>query len=332
MRKRSYSIYAADEEEFINQAKLRFSDCDENEVQTCTEASGRKLTLRANDCEQDAYNDLGWQTDERPTKIFDKLRKGNECMLKAKELNEESTRAKSNYFNSYHLNNDHLLSHNVCNYSLSGQTQKTEEELMNEMNQLVRLINSKEENSSMDESDSFICRYFKEILVKESIIDDKLIFSTSQGGPSIESSILLHRINSFNSRADDKDRSLSLNSLKNITLRSIVNTVLSEKMNSNKSQPKLEESFESPTKTKRGQQQFHSSVLASPMTKLSISPINKNLSDPDLVNLESIIIENSVTDTNIKVMLIGHEQSRKMVLETLTKADEDQLGLQSMNR
>lgn len=329
MRKRSYSIYATDEKDFLNEAKHRLNDVNDIQNHIGTEASGRKLMPEVNDCQQEAYNNLAYESN-KPTKIFDKLRKGSESKLKDCSSISDETH-KEDYFSFYHLNNDHLLGYEVSNYNLNNQNQKTEEELLNEMNKLLRLINSKEDSLSTEESDSFICRYFKEILVKESLNEEKLNINTCLGSGSFKSSILLHRINSFNSRLEDKDRSLSLNSLKNINLRSIVNTVLTEKISSNKSQPKLEENFESPTKARRGQH-FHSSIIASPMTKLNISPITKSMSEPDLINLENIIIENTVTDSNIKVMLIGNEESRKMVLEKLVKSNDDSSNSPNMNR
>lgn len=317
MRRRSFSIYATDEQDFIKEAKLRCNDeSAEADANQKVNASPIK-TVKLGSCELGLHKITNSDcNDETPSKLPFKNRSNEKGSGDLPASNLSKQNLSENF--SYHLNNDHQLSFSTRNYNLANLTSKTEEELTDEMNQLLKLINSKDETLTSNESDSFICKYFKGVLIQESLFDNSSSSVLTQSNNFNESSLLLHRINSFNSRLLQKERSLSLNSLHDISLNSIIKTVLSEKLSASNSLQKEDIIYESPSKMRRGQH-FITSLASSPnsLAKLSFSPSTKSLSDPELINLEEIICENARTDASVKIMLIGREDHKKLLLESI---------------
>lgn len=228
---------------------------------------------------------------------------------------------------NYFINNDQLLSFGSNDYKLSNKTSKSEDEMIGDTNQLLRLINaSREEEGLSEQSDLLICKYFKEILTRG-------LSNGTETRESKSSCQMLHRIYLNKHKTNQRVRSLSFQSIDDVSIANVVSTVLSERFKCKTSQNKFQNlnlyKVDSPSKPKEMQRANYFSSTKS-VSSSSKSKIEQ--SEPEIVNLEDIIIENAITRECTKVILTGKVYGKRTLISSINRCEDPESSISSQDK
>lgn len=222
----------------------------------------------------------------------------------------------------YFLDNDHCLGREADNYKSNLLNENTEEEDQKELDELVREINKcykEEDEDNISGYADILCRYFKANLKMSAKISSLDTFDSAH---SLRKSLLcLHEINSgkypkygnFNDNNNIK-RSLSFNSISEISLKKVLDIIMSKSK-------KIRKQGENSNELKIASTSETNPLSGKSQSSVTIQEILGNdVSDSD--NIKDIIKENVEIDDTVKILLIGNCRLRSTFLQMIQYGDE----------
>lgn len=341
-RPRFISLHASNEEEFYSDLKKKDEETekqtqklkkqDENEEKDEDDLSfglslsrnrQTKLTKKASSKLSNEYED-----------IYNNQKQVHKGKLLLEFLKEEKEEKNKQYF----LDNDQCLGAESNEYSIKTINQKTEEEDSKELENLIETINKiykTKENERIDENDScdndkyteILCKYFKmklimyEINTKSEHKDSNLSLISNNDSEELGIKKFAKTISSKEGKETKDKRSNSINFLSEISLSSLINSIIL----SNKKQnlEKIQEKSSQTQSNSESKLTSHSS-----MTQSTIKPVG-NIEN--IENIDKIISQNTEVEQTLKVLLIGDNLKRTKFLRAL-KFNDNKIDYEELSR